>query len=172
MTVSNRVRFAVWAALLALDVALGKALDARLGLSCPWPLCAAAGAALLLLVARAAAVTGRYLAVYGKTGSGFGDIGRLVEEGPYSCMRHPMHLFLSLMPVAVGLLAGSPSAALLVGPAETALILYMAVRVDEAESLERFGAAYEEYRRRVPAFSLDPRCLWKALARRPPKRSG
>ena len=167
---SNRVRFAVWALMLAADVGVGKLLDAALRVSCSWPLCLAAGAALLLVVMRAAAVTGRYLAVYGRTG-GFGELGRLVEEGPYSCMRHPMHLFLSLTPVAVGLLAGSPCGAFLVGPVEAALILVMAVKVDEAESLERFGERYEEYRRRVPAFNLSPGCLKLALGRRPPKRA-
>lgn len=170
MAVSNRVRGLVWALMIVLGYLAGLALNGALGLRCPALPCIALGAVLLVVILRAAAVTGRYLAVYGKTrGGGFGDLDRLVTEGPYSCMRHPMHLFLSLFPVAVGLLTANPGMALIVGPLEAAAVLVMAVTVDEAESLERFGEAYEEYRRRVPAFNPSPRCLWKALARRPPR---
>jgi protein-S-isoprenylcysteine O-methyltransferase Ste14 len=171
VAVSNRVRGLAWAAIIASTLLLGRLLDREAGLSCPNPIvCIIAGLAWIAVIARAAAVTGRYLAVYGKPRGGrFGEIERLVREGPYSCMRHPMHFFLAQLPPAIGL-ASASLGSLIVGLAFTPLILYLAVRVDEKESLERFNGEYEEYRRRVPAFSLNPRCIAKALGPRPPKR--
>ncbi len=170
--VGNRVRALAWAAMLA-AVAAASRLDQRLGLACPAPTlaCRAAGLLLLATVLRAAAVTGRYLAVYGKSRPDLprGEVDRLVTVGPYSCMRHPMHLFLSMFPLSIALLLASPTA-VAVAVAEMLLVLALAVTVDERESLERFGRAYLEYRRRVPAFNLSPSCLAKALLHRPPKR--
>ena len=170
--VSNCVRLIIWIAMIALVVA-ASGLDTSLGLRLPGPPLAyrVAGLLLLLVVLRGAAVTGRYLAVYGRSGPHVprGEPDRLVTVGPYSCMRHPMHLFLSLFPVSVALLLASP-ASLLVAVAETVMVLVLAVTVDERESLSRFGEEYRRYRERVPAFNPSPRCLWLGLARRPPKR--
>ena len=170
--VPNCVRMLVWIAMIVLVVAASR-LDAGLGLRLPGPrlLYRAAGLLLLLVVLRGAAVTGRYLAVYGRSGPHVprGEPDQLVTVGPYSCMRHPMHLFLSLFPVSVALLLASP-ASLLVAAAEAAMVLVLAVTVDERESLSRFGEEYRRYRERVPAFNPSPRCLWLGLARRPPKR--
>ncbi len=170
MRVSNKARIAIWILLLAAGYAGGLAASRLLPLPCNPPFCIAAGLALLSIVMRAAAVTGRYLAVYGKTRpGGFGEIDRLVTEGPYECMRHPMHLFLSMFPTAIGLLALNPGMAYITGPIEALFILLLAVTVDEKESIERFGEKYLEYRRRTPAINLRPSCLWRALSRRPPK---
>lgn len=168
--ISNRVRGLAWLLMILLVIACGffgpsprHSLAMRL-----------AGAVLLLVSLRGAAVTGRYLAVYGnpvKRGKGPGEPTRLVKEGPYSCMRHPMHLFLSLFPLSVGLLVAT-WCSILLGLAEMIAVLILAVVLDEKESLARFGKEYEEYRRRVPAFNLDPRCLAKALGRRPPRTKG
>ncbi len=168
--ISNTIRAATWIVMVLLVVLVGPRLDGLIGFSCNALLCRIGGAVLLAVILRAASVTGRYLAVYGKTapGKGFGEIDRLVDKGPYSCMRHPMHFFLAFFPTSVGLLVASPGSVLL-GLAEAAIIMYLAVTLDERESVERFGEAYLEYRRRVPAFNPSPRCLYKALAKRPPK---
>jgi len=171
LRIGNRVRAAVWVAMVAAVVA-GSRLDGALGLGCGHVLaCRAAGAALLALVLRGAAVTGRYLAVYGRSSCRLprGEVDRLVTVGPYSCMRHPMHFFLSLFPVSVGLLLASPGA-VLVAAAEAVMVLALAVLLDERDAASRFGEAYLEYRRRVPAFNPSPGCLARALARRPPRR--
>ncbi len=172
MVVSNRVRFLVWIILVGGGVAASLYLDRLFGWSCPRIPCIIAGIILLGIILRAAAVTGRYLAVYGKSssGKGFGEVDRLVTVGPYSCMRHPMHFYLSLLPIAIGLIIGSPTYTLIIGPAETILILVMAVTIDERESIERFGEQYIEYKKKVKAFNLNPKCLAKALAKRPPKQ--
>ncbi len=171
MRVSNRVRALIWVIMVILVAAGGPLLDRWLGLRCPWPLpCRVLGLAVLAVVLRAAAVTGRYLAVYGRSSPDLprGEVDRLVTVGPYSCMRHPMHFFLAWFPLSIGLIEASPGA-VAVGLAEALLVLLLAVTVDERESIERFGEAYLEYRRRVPAFNPSPRCLAKALGPRPPK---
>lgn len=170
MKIGNCIRALVWVALIACMAICGLLADKAYGLSCPGLPCRLAGFALLLVVLRASAVTGRYLAVYGKSspGKGFGEVDRLVDKGPYSCMRHPMHFFLSLFPLSIALLLASPGA-VVIALVEAALILVMARVLDEKESIERFGEKYLEYRRRVPAFNPSPRCLYLALARRPPK---
>ena len=166
--ISNRARAAAWLAMVLAVILAGLGG----GHPCRPIYCRAAGLVLLALSMRGAAVTGRYLAVYGnpvKRGKGPGEPTRLVREGPYSCMRHPMHLFLSLFPLSLGLLIAS-AYSILVGLVEAVAILLLAVVLDEQESRARFGEEYEEYRRTVPPFSLDPRCLAKALGPRPPKK--
>lgn len=174
LIISNRIRLLVWVLLIGGGIIASLYLDHLMEWSCPRIPCFLAGLVLMGIILRAAAVTGRYLAVYGKIdeSKGFGEVDRLVDIGPYSCMRHPMHFFLSLIPISIGLIVGSPTYVLIIGPLETLLILIMAVTLDERESIERFGdkyLEYKEYKRRVKAFNLNPRCLAKALGKRPPK---
>ncbi len=169
MRIGLRARAAAWL-LLTLAPVLGPFIDARLGLEppAPWPIMAAAGAVLVALSMRGAQVTGRYLAVYGK--SRRGEPRRLVDAGPYACMRHPMHFFLALFPLGIGLLTGSLSGAVM-GVAEWLLVLALAVLVDERDAESRFGEEYRRYRERVPAFNPRPSCLARALTSPPPRRS-
>ncbi len=160
-----RARFAFWAALLLGGAALALALDLRLFpsllLNPLWHLASLlAGLGLLTLVRRAAAVTGRTLARHGRQGNlpRF-ETNRLVRKGPYACMRHPMHLALSFLPLAFGLILGSPSFVLLVWPLEVLLLWLFIRRVEEPEALRKFGEAYRRYMREVPAFNLRPDCL-------------
>ena len=123
------------------------------------------GSLLLIVTIYVAGVTGKWLAAYGKSDptKPFGEIDRLVREGPYSCMRHPMHLFLSLMPIEVGLISGSFIMTFIVGPLETLAVLVMALKLDEEESIERFGEEYLRYRNTVPAFNVRPSCIIKCF---------
>ncbi len=172
MVVSNRVRIIVWLILIIGGYLLGLLIDKYVMLPCSPVYCIPVGLILFGVIFRAAGVTGRYLSVYGKSSpdKSFGEIDRLVTVGPYSCMRHPMHLFLSLTPIAIGLTTLNPGLAYIIGPVETILILVMAVKIDEKESIERFGEQYIEYKRRNPAFNLNPKCLWQALSHKPPKK--
>jgi protein-S-isoprenylcysteine O-methyltransferase Ste14 len=171
LRIGNRARAAAWAAMVALAAA-GPLLDQRLGLGCPAATaCRLLGLALLAVVLRGAAVTGRYLAVYGHRDPCRGPRGvpdQLVDRGPYSCMRHPMHFFLAWFPASIALLEASP-AGLATALAEAALVLALAVALDEKDAEARLGQAYRDYRRRVPAFNPSPSCLAKALGPRPPK---
>ena len=169
MVVGNSIRVAIWAILIVGGYFLGAYITTMLNLECPVLVCLVLGAILLAVTVRASAVTGRYLRVYGgeNPNQKFSRVVRLVDKGPHSCMRHPMHQFLSLTPIAIGLLISNPGLAFIIGPLEAAVILAMAVTVDEKESIERFGEAYLEHRRKVPAISLNPKCLWEALAKMP-----
>ena len=163
--IPNSVRFAVWGLMVGGGAVASKLwLDPLLPISLNPVVSVPAGIALLALVMWASRCTGRWLARYGKVGeAGFGELTRLVREGPYSCMRHPMHFFLSLFPIGVGLLTASPGMAFVVGPAEMLTVLALAVTVDEQESIERFGDEYLKHREEVPAFNLRLSCLVKAL---------
>ncbi len=169
MIVSNKMRVVVWIILILAGYYGGLIVNNYVSLPCSPILCFTLGLILLVIIGRAAGVTGRYLSVYGKSdpSKSFGEIDQLVTIGPYSCMRHPMHFFLSLTPIAVGLLTLNPGYAYIIGPIETVLIILMAITIDEKESIERFGKQYIEYRRKVPAVNLDPKCLWLALTYRP-----
>ena len=169
MIIPMWVRVAGWIAIVAYAVGGGILLDHYLGWKCTiYPLCLAAGLALLAFVIRGASVAGRYLAVYGRSPDGR-PLSRLVREGPYSCMRHPMHFFLALFPEALALIAGSPAGALITGPSAAILTMVLAATLDELESIDRFGDEYLEYKRSVPAFNPSPSCLAKSLLHMPPR---
>ncbi len=82
----------------------------------------AAGAAAAALAAALSASAGRHLRVYGKSspGAGFGEIDRLVTTGIYSCVRHPNHLGLAILPFGLGLLLDSISYLLVAAPVQSA----------------------------------------------------
>ncbi len=123
------------------------------------------GGGLLLLVMRAARHTGRILARYGREG----DIprletNRLVREDVYACMRHPMHLALFFVPLALALLLGSPTFILIVAPLEALVMIALVILVEEPEARRKFGEAYRDYEAQVPRFNLSFRCLRMLVA--------
>ena len=118
------------------------------------------GGLLLFLVMRAARHTGRILARYGREG----DIprletNRLVRDDIYGCMRHPMHLALFFVPLALALLLGSPTFIFIVAPLEALLMIALVLLVEEPEARRKFGQAYRDYEAEVPRFNLSLRCL-------------
>ena len=128
-----------------------------------------AGAVLMRLVIIASRNTGRLLARLGREG----DIprletNRLVTEGVYGCMRHPMHFGLLFFPWSVALILGSPSFILIIAPLEVLLMIALIKLLEEPEAIQKFGDAYREYQARVPMFSLRPSCLRQLLA--PPEQ--
>ena len=172
LTAGAWLRILLWLIFLLGGLWLGLHLDR---LFFPWApnslawhlFSAAVGAVLLGLMVRIARNTGRTLARFGRVGElPRLETNRLVTRGPYGCMRHPMHLGLMLFPPAVALLAGSPAFLLIVAPLEILLMVILILTLEEREALRKFGTAYREYRRRVPAFSLRPSCLGQLL--RPP----
>ncbi len=74
---------------------------------------------------------------------------RLVTGGPLAHTRNPMYLGVVTTVAGVALLAGSPAAG---GYALALAATYhlLVVRVEEPKLRAAFGAAYEEYRERVP----------------------
>lgn len=79
----------------------------------------------------------------------------LITDGPYAIVRHPMYLGIILFAIGSGLSWKSLAIALL-GPAWL-VCFAVQLRVEEGIFAGHFGAAYEEYRRRVPALLPWPR---------------
>ena len=104
--------------------------------------------------------TGRTLARYGREGNiPRMETNRLVTEGVYQYMRHPMHLGLLFFPFAVAFLSGSVSFILFIAPVEAIFILLMIRWVEEPEALRKFGEAYRKYQKQTPWFCLKKECL-------------
>jgi len=125
------------------------------------------GLMLLRLVMNASRKTGRLLAREGRVGKlPRMETNRLVTTGIYGCMRHPMHLGLLFFPLAVGLIAGSPSFILFFAPLEALFILVMLKFYEEPEAIRKFGEEYRAYQRRVSMFDFSAECLRELFLRR------
>lgn len=85
---------------------------------------------------------------------------RFTQTGIYGCMRHPMHLGLALLPVAVALMWGSLPVILTSGWGVAAALWFVLV-IEEKETLRRFGNEYMHYMQQTPPFSLLPKCIRK-----------
>jgi protein-S-isoprenylcysteine O-methyltransferase Ste14 len=76
----------------------------------------------------------------------------LVVSGPYAYVRNPMVTGVFGALLGLGLIVHSVGIALIWTPAYVLVHLVELKRVEEPELTRRFGATYEEYRRRVPMF--------------------
>jgi protein-S-isoprenylcysteine O-methyltransferase Ste14 len=83
------------------------------------------------------------------------DKARLVESRIYSVLRHPTYSGAIRIGFAFGLLNGSSTALILAVIGWVVLTLWLRFG-EEPELLERFGKAYADYRRQVPAFWVRP----------------
>ncbi len=90
------------------------------------------------------------------------ETNRLVTTGIYACTRHPMLFGLTLLPLGVALLLGSPTFILVVAPLEALFILAMILTLEEREAVAKFGEAYREYRKRTPLIPRTGEC-WRKL---------
>ena len=80
--------------------------------------------------------------------------GKLLMEGVYGRVRNPRYIEVLLWVLAYALFAnylGSYVVVVLYLP-----LIYLVVRLEEKELRQRFGAAYEDYCRRVPRFMPKP----------------
>lgn len=75
----------------------------------------------------------------------------VVNDGPYSIVRHPLYVFSIIGAVGAGAQAGGFTAALVAGFATWAILLRMS-QIEEENMLNIFGARYFEYMMRVPRF--------------------
>jgi protein-S-isoprenylcysteine O-methyltransferase Ste14 len=119
---------------------------------------------LLKMVLKASRNTGRYLAKSGREG----DIPRmetnkLVTDGRYALMRHPMHFGLWFFPLAFALLIGSPFFIFVLAPLEMIFMILMIKLWEEPEARKKFGNAYDEYKKKVPFFCFKPDCIRSLL---------
>ncbi len=120
------------------------------------------GIILLLLSFYISSKTGKLLKKFGKEG----DVPRfqtnkLVREGIYSCMRHPMHLGLMFIPFGIAFLMNSISYILFIAPITVILIFVLIKTIEEPEAIKKFGDEYIKYMKEVPMFNLSLSCLKK-----------
>jgi len=165
---SARMRIAVWIVFVVGGWVAGYYLDRmlwhRLFVFTPYHLVSAVtGFVLFQVMRKIARNTGRFLHDHGRAG----DIPRfetnvLVTGGYYRYMRHPMHQGLMLAPVAIALLAGSPSFLLIIAPLEIFLMYVMIATIEEQEAIKKFGDDYRRFMQRVPRFCCRCEC-WKML---------
>ena len=131
----------------------------------------AVGLFLVLLAFRATGNGGRELAK-GRVG----DIprletNRLVTTGIYHCMRHPMLFGLTLLPLGVAFLLGSPTFITLVAPIEMLFIVIMVLFFEEREVHKKFGKAYEKYKEAVPMVTFKRDCLHQLFGKKQETRT-
>lgn len=83
----------------------------------------------------------------------------IVQDGPYSVTRNPLYVFSFIGAAGVGAAAGTVVAMILAALACYA-VFAVVVQKEETFLAEKFGAAYDDYRERVPRFW--PRfSIWK-----------
>jgi demethylmenaquinone methyltransferase/2-methoxy-6-polyprenyl-1,4-benzoquinol methylase len=86
---------------------------------------------------------------------------KFTKIGIYSCMRHPMHLGLALLPVGIALVLGNIGAIFASGWA-VAMALIFILMIEEPQTLKKFEN-YPEYIKDVKAFNLSLECLKKGF---------
>ncbi len=119
---------------------------------------------LLKLVLKISRNTGRLLAEKGREGNiPRMQTNRLVTDGVYARMRHPMHLGLLFFPLAFALLLGSPSFIFILAPIEVLLMIVLIKFVEEKEAEKKFGQAYRDYKKQTPMFCLSLKCVKELL---------
>ena len=127
-----------------------------------------AGIFLLRFVLRISRNTGRFLARIGREGDiPRMDTNKIVTEGMYGCMRHPMHFGLLFFPWSIALIIGSTSFIFLIAPLEMLLIILLIKLVEEPGAIRKFGDTYREYMKQVPMFSLKSSCIKLLLEDQP-----
>jgi len=84
---------------------------------------------------------------------------QLIMDGPYRLVRHPIYAGMFMMMIATGLVVGTWQG-LLLGSVLFLLGTLWRVRIEEKLLTETFGSAYDEYKRKVPAF-----IPWRLAAR-------
>ncbi len=124
------------------------------------------GAGILIWAFAIHIVAGKSLKKFGHT-PGHKSIwpNQMVTTGIYSCMRHPQHLGLAMIPLGIALISGSASAVLSAGWAILAALFFVIV-IEEPECMKKFSEEYFQYMQETPPFCLHPKCLakgWKEL---------
>jgi len=121
------------------------------------------GVGLLLYSFALAAIAGRTLKNFAHKVKGESFIpDKFTSVGIYSCMRHPMHLGIALMPLAFSLIWGNAGALLASGWALAAGFWFV-LAIEEPEVIKEYKQDYIDYMQKVPPFTLRLKCLEDAL---------
>lgn len=133
--------------LVARDALLGRDLGTHLWLLAPAVACVACGTVIAVMRRRHL----KYAILVGIPELSPDRFpGKLLTDGIYARIRHPRYVEVVLFTAAYAFLANYVGA--YVATALTIPGLYVTVLLEERELRDRFGAAFEEYARRVPRF--------------------
>jgi len=140
------------AGLFAIAFAADKLLgwSALCGSVCHW------GVGLILMVIGfgVASVSGRQLTLYGRASQDLprGTTDRMVTQGIFAYVRHPMFSSFMCILFGVGFLLNSRGFTFISAPLGSLYLIWFAYFKEEKEAVEKFGEAYKEYKKRVPPF--------------------
>lgn len=106
---------------------------------------------ILCLCAGLMAFSGFYgLKRYGRPGKDWEDTTRLIQQGIFRWIRHP--LYTSLMLLALGLLLNHLSSGAVLAFGVAFVFLFLASRIEEKENLEKFGDEYRSYQKKTKRY--------------------
>ena len=90
---------------------------------------------------------------------------RLVTTDIYRCVRHPHHVGVGIFMTSFGLHIGCPWSFVIISISQCVKIFGFLLLVEEKELVEKFGKAYESYRRKVPMIFTNPDCAIRVFHR-------
>ena len=106
---------------------------------------------ILLVCSGLMAFSGFYgLKRYGRPGKDWEDTTRLIQQGIFRWIRHP--LYTSLMLLALGLLLNHLSFGAVSAFGVAFVFLFSASRIEEKENMEKFGDDYLSYQRKTKRY--------------------
>lgn len=120
------------------------------GAVCHW----ATGLILLIIGFGVASIGGRQLTLYGRTSENLprGTTDRMVTQGIFSYVRHPMFSSFMCILFGVGFLLNSKGFTFISAPLGSLYLIWFAYFKEEKEAVEKFGDAYKDYKKHVPPF--------------------
>ena len=125
-------------------------------------ICFIVGIFLLLYSLGVSGIAGRTLKKFAHDKEGEFIPDRFIDKGIYSCMRHPMHLGIGLLPLSFALISGNIAMILASGWGIAAAFWFVLI-IEEPETLEKYKDEYITYLQKTPAFSLKLKCLENGL---------
>jgi protein-S-isoprenylcysteine O-methyltransferase Ste14 len=121
------------------------------------------GIALFIYAIALASLAGRTLKLYAHKENEIKRFwpNKFTDIGIYKCMRHPMHLALAVLPLSIALIWGNITAIITSGWSVSLALLFI-LFIEEPETIKKFKN-YCDYMQRVPAFSLNIKCIQEAF---------
>ena len=87
---------------------------------------------------------------------------KFTSFGIYSCMRHPMHLGIGLLPLGIALMFGN-IAAIMASGWVLAAAFWFVLAIEEPETMALYKESYIDYMQKVPAFTFSLKCIERGL---------
>ena len=120
----------------------------------------AIGLILLLIIFTMINKIGLFISTHGKNDNiAQFTIDKLITNGLYAKMLHPIYQWILFVPFSVSLMSFSPSFIFIIAPIEVLIILLIIKYIDEPAARKKFGKEYDKYAKDKPRFCFKPSCL-------------